>query len=148
MLKPINLTTVPPLLSHCPTTIPPLSSGKLPHLPDAVNMKSPYHFPVMMDYEIDPCVDIASQRHATNDSIIINMYVMQHLQLTLGTTTATLEQLVEIDERVPLSYYAMILCKQGEAFSDPLDDDMPKSEPEPHEEPASEEEAEAAAQAS
>ncbi|KAJ8548948.1 hypothetical protein K7X08_030914 [Anisodus acutangulus] len=70
------------------------------------------------------------------------------LQLTLGATTATLEHLVEIDERFPLSYYATILCKQGEAFSEPLDDDMPKSEPEPHEEPASEEEAEAAAQAS
>ncbi|KAJ8569716.1 hypothetical protein K7X08_006293 [Anisodus acutangulus] len=85
------------------------------------------------------------QRHAMNDSIITNMYAMQNLHLTLGATAAIPEQFAEINERFPLSSHAMILCKYGEAFAEPVDDDMPTPESEPHVEPASEEEAEIAA---
>ncbi|KAK4356314.1 hypothetical protein RND71_025285 [Anisodus tanguticus] len=77
------------------------------------------------------------QRHAMNDSITTNMYVMHHLHLTLGSITATPTQLVEIDERFPLSPHAHILCKMGQAFQKLLDDDVTTLELVPQMETAS-----------
>ncbi|KAJ8574018.1 hypothetical protein K7X08_010529 [Anisodus acutangulus] len=86
-----------------------------------------------------------TQRHAMIDSIMMNMYVMKCLHLTLGSIAATPEQMVEIDERFPLSPHALILCKMGQAFEELVDDDVYTLEPDPHVDDASDEETEVAA---
>ncbi|KAJ8543988.1 hypothetical protein K7X08_025606 [Anisodus acutangulus] len=89
-----------------------------------------------------------AQRHAMNDSITSNMYVMHCLHLTLGSTTTTPTQIAEIYKQFPLSPHAHILCKMGQAFQELLVDDVTTPELVPQMETASDGETDVAAQES